>query len=236
VAELVCLYLSWTEWACGGTGIRVRLRSVSRKGWEFESPHAHSVQNGVRLPAGRQVRDAYVARLGSSSLPTPTMKAPFLIRYAINQTFWTIARPIRNCYRFFAHPTLKGSKVVIHHDDKVLLVRPNYAHRQWTLPGGGVDKGETFEEAGIREAWEEAGIKLKKLTFIREHRKSERLCDKIVQAFAAEVSSEEFTVDGIEIKEGAWFPLDALPEEWLRRVDDELMAYLERARARLTDQ
>ena len=31
-------------WACGGIGIRVRLRSVSRKGWEFESPHAHRVQ------------------------------------------------------------------------------------------------------------------------------------------------------------------------------------------------
>jgi 23S rRNA (pseudouridine1915-N3)-methyltransferase len=30
-------------WACGGIGIRVRLRSVSRKGWEFESPHAHTV-------------------------------------------------------------------------------------------------------------------------------------------------------------------------------------------------
>jgi hypothetical protein len=40
---------SWLEWARGGTGIRVRLRSVSRKGWEFESPRAHSVQDGVRL-------------------------------------------------------------------------------------------------------------------------------------------------------------------------------------------
>ncbi len=27
--------------ACGGIGIRVRLRSVCRKTWEFESPHAH---------------------------------------------------------------------------------------------------------------------------------------------------------------------------------------------------
>ncbi len=29
------------KWARGGTGIRVRLRSVSRKGWEFKSPRAH---------------------------------------------------------------------------------------------------------------------------------------------------------------------------------------------------
>ena len=30
------------RWARGGTGIRVRLRSVSRKAWEFESPRAHN--------------------------------------------------------------------------------------------------------------------------------------------------------------------------------------------------
>ena len=43
------LNFSRIEWACGGTGIRARLRSVSRKGWEFESPHAHSMQDGVHL-------------------------------------------------------------------------------------------------------------------------------------------------------------------------------------------
>lgn len=31
-------------WARGGTGIRVRLRSVSRKGWEFKSPRAHKMK------------------------------------------------------------------------------------------------------------------------------------------------------------------------------------------------
>jgi RimJ/RimL family protein N-acetyltransferase len=30
--------------ACGGIGIRARLRSVFRKDWEFESPHAHTYE------------------------------------------------------------------------------------------------------------------------------------------------------------------------------------------------
>jgi hypothetical protein len=41
--------LSRIEWARGGIGIRVRLRSAFRKDWEFESPRAHSIQDGVRL-------------------------------------------------------------------------------------------------------------------------------------------------------------------------------------------
>ena len=27
----------------------------------------------------------------------------------------------------------------------------------WTLPGGGIDRGESAAEAAVREAWEEAG-------------------------------------------------------------------------------
>lgn len=30
-------------WASGGTGIRVRLRTVFRKDWGFESPLAHQI-------------------------------------------------------------------------------------------------------------------------------------------------------------------------------------------------
>lgn len=29
----------------------------------------------------------------------------------------------------------------------------------WVTPGGGVDPGETFEQAGLRELWEETGIR-----------------------------------------------------------------------------
>jgi 8-oxo-dGTP pyrophosphatase MutT (NUDIX family) len=35
----------------------------------------------------------------------------------------------------------------------------------WGIPGGGLEGGETFEEAAIREAWEETGLKIKLLPF-----------------------------------------------------------------------
>ena len=34
-------------------------------------------------------------------------------------------------------------------------------NRGWWIPGGGVDAGESFAEAAVREAWEEAGVKIK---------------------------------------------------------------------------
>ncbi|MEN9913100.1 MAG: hypothetical protein RLY66_508 [Candidatus Parcubacteria bacterium] len=49
---LLPIYLIWhivltienEIWSRGGTGIRVRLRSVSRKGWGFDSPRDHYLE------------------------------------------------------------------------------------------------------------------------------------------------------------------------------------------------
>ena len=62
--------------------------------------------------------------------------------------------------------------VVINDEGLFLLVSRKYDHTSFSLPGGKVDKGETFEEAAIRETKEETGINIKNLELIfAMHRK-----------------------------------------------------------------
>ncbi|MED0872992.1 NUDIX hydrolase [Bacillus mobilis] len=53
-------------------------------------------------------------------------------------------------------------------DEKLLLVKQKVANRDWSLPGGRVENGETLEEAMIREMREETGleVKIKKLLYV----------------------------------------------------------------------
>jgi 8-oxo-dGTP diphosphatase len=55
-----------------------------------------------------------------------------------------------------------GSAVLITDGDRILLglrnKEPNFG--RWVLPGGGIEYGETHEQAAIREAKEELGVEI----------------------------------------------------------------------------
>lgn len=59
----------------------------------------------------------------------------------------------------------KVSVVIIIDNGKVLILKRAPGNRsypeKWNFPGGGVEDGETIEEAAVREVYEEAGLKIK---------------------------------------------------------------------------
>jgi ADP-ribose pyrophosphatase YjhB (NUDIX family) len=107
-----------------------------------------------------------------------------------------------------------GVRGVVLRNDEVLLVRHGYTPG-WHLPGGGVEPGETFEEALAKELVEEANIRITgkpvlHAIFQNKHASSrDHVAVYVVRAF-------EYCgalAPTWEIQEAKFFPLNALPED-----------------------
>lgn len=103
-------------------------------------------------------------------------------------------------------------------ESKILLLRrynTGYEDGNYSVPAGHVDGNETFIEAAIREAKEEAGIVIKKETILPVqvmHRKKsfEERIDYFLEAFTWEgeiKNMEPHKCDKLE-----WFEIDKLPD------------------------
>lgn len=53
--------------------------------------------------------------------------------------------------------------IIIEFDEKIVLIERRNPPFGWALPGGFVDYGESFEDAALREAKEETGLKVRDL-------------------------------------------------------------------------
>jgi 8-oxo-dGTP pyrophosphatase MutT (NUDIX family) len=120
--------------------------------------------------------------------------------YRLNTLRWRITRPV----------TL-GVRLILTQGDTVLLVKHTY-QRDWYLPGGGIQRGETPEQAARREAAEEVGGRLGALhlwglyTNFYEHKS-----DHVVV-----FTSDDVVVTGRtdrEIERYAFYSFDRLPDD-----------------------
>ena len=112
---------------------------------------------------------------------------------------------------FITRPKTSGAKVVIICGDEILLIKTTYGYN-YSIPGGGIKKGETPKDAAIRETFEEVGIHLTDVTplptFVtyKEHK------EDTVHCFYATVLSKDYKIDSLEIDIAEWHRLDGLPK------------------------
>jgi len=107
--------------------------------------------------------------------------------------------------------TVLGSAVAILEDGRLLLTQRN-DFAVWCLPGGGIDPGESFAQAAVREAREETGLLVELTGMIgiysrpRWNRGSFHL-----MLFAATVAGGALAPDPAEVDAAAYFGADDLP-------------------------
>ena len=75
---------------------------------------------------------------------------PLVMRFIrhLMRSYWFLRRPL----------TMGALGVVLDSEERVLLVRLTY-RPGWSLPGGGVQRGESLVGAVTRELWEEVGVR-----------------------------------------------------------------------------
>ncbi len=139
-------------------------------------------------------------------IPAPLHRQLYRLAYTTRRQWWRIRRPRRS------------SVIVVAFDEagRVLLVRHSYGPPAWSLPGGGMDRGETPEQAAEREIREELGCGLAEITPVDAS--DERIAGSLDRqhVFAASVVGEPVP-DMREIVAVGFFDPAALPEACGRR-------------------
>ncbi len=145
------------------------------------------------MPISRSLFSRLAALIGASPLP----------------------RAFHGCARLWqrlVRPTTVGVRVVAVDQARcVLLVHHSYADG-WHLPGGRVGRGETAETAAAREMLEETGLAVAgRLRLQGLHGRFGHGGSDYVAVYVATAWSGALRVDGLEIDDAGFFPLDGLP-------------------------
>jgi 8-oxo-dGTP pyrophosphatase MutT (NUDIX family) len=129
-----------------------------------------------------------------------------------------------------AQEKVAAGGVVMDDAGRVLVVH-RARYDDWSFPKGGVDKGETIEQAALREVREEAGLEceiIRQLTasrYLYTTRKGERR-PKIVYYFVMKITGGQLFADGLETDETAWCSLDEAAERLSYQGDKDILLQL----------
>lgn len=115
-----------------------------------------------------------------------------------------------------------GFGVMIMKDGKILLGKRHFDPKKadsglhgegtWTMPGGKIEYGESFEDGARREVREETGLQLKEAKVICVNNDKNEFAHFItIGLFSDNFDGEPKVMEPDEIVEWKWFDIDNLP-------------------------
>lgn len=120
------------------------------------------------------------------------------------------------------------STAIITDTGRVLMIRRRVAEGDlsWAFPGGGVEAGESVEEAAVREAKEETGLTVEPVRMLGErvHPNTGRHMSYVACRVAGGVAAVE---DADELAEVEWVALADIPEKVPYGLYSAVQAYLD---------
>ncbi|WP_054530853.1 NUDIX domain-containing protein [Erythrobacter sp. SG61-1L] len=144
-------------------------------------------------------------------IPAPLHRAGLRLAHEMRKAWWRLARP-----------QLTGVNVVVLNDaGEVLLVRHAYGSGKWTLPGGGLGRGELPEPGARREIAEELGREALDLLALGVNRRILHGAPCASHIYSARLNGDP-RPDRREIAEARFFASDALPSDRVALVDAAL--------------
>ena len=123
---------------------------------------------------------------------------------------------VRNFRRLRGARTLGVRGLVLDRDDRIALILHTYLDG-WYLPGGGVQRRESYERALARELREEIGLHAFSIErVLGVYHDTVTLKDDHVVAYVVRTDASApplSTTDPFEIQAVEWFALDDLPDD-----------------------
>lgn len=141
---------------------------------------------------------------GSSPETSVEERSSPRLRVRLFHMFFMLRRPMTLGVRGLVHDRQAGT---------IFLIRHTYLPG-WQLPGGGVETGETMQQALARELSEEGNIEisgapvLKSMHYNRQASRRDHVALYLIEQFGQQAPK----LPDREIAEAGFFPLNALPE------------------------
>lgn len=134
-------------------------------------------------------------------IPPPLHRLLYRVADNGRKIWWRIAKP----------PLEAVAVVAMDLNDQLLLIKLSYGSGGWNIPTGGINQGETPEQAAKRELMEETGCEAAVMTLLGTQEDQLHGTDNKVHVFSARVSGLP-VADMREVIEAKFFPMHSLPE------------------------